>query len=265
MTSQNQYYLFFKQTEKMKQTSLPLIKKLEQAAFKQAPTFNEATFIISLGGDNSFLQTVRKTGFRSDCIYIGINTDDIGFYTDFTVDQLDLLIQSMQESTLEVRKYPIIEARIDQKAPFYCLNECTIRSSTIKTFVMDVCIDSHYFETFRGDGMIIATPTGSTAYNKSAGGAVIDPKLPSMQVNEISSLNNSEYRTLGTSFVLGSDRQLTLKIVQTGNEFPVIAVDNEALSFPQVKQVQLQLANRQIQVLKLKNNSFWNRVQRKFL
>ncbi|KGA96183.1 inorganic polyphosphate/ATP-NAD kinase [Alkalihalobacillus alcalophilus ATCC 27647 = CGMCC 1.3604] len=265
MSDQNKYYLFSKETETMLQLSEPLKERLNEHGFIPTSTPFEANFILSVGGDNTFLQAVRKTGFRNDCIYIGVNTDDLGFYTDFTLDQLEPLMMAMKEEQLKVRRYPVLKVKIDQKDPFYCLNECTIRSSVIKTFVMDVIIDDQYFETFRGDGMIVSTPTGSTAYNKSVGGAVIDPKLPSMQISEISSLNNSEYRTLGTSFILGSDRSLTLKIVQTGNEHPVIGIDNEALAFPQVKQVHLQLANRYIKVLKLDNNSFWDRVQRKFL
>ena len=57
-------------------------------------------------------------------------------------------------------------------------------------------INENHFETFRGDGMIISTPTGSTAYNKSVSGAVVDPLIPCMQVSELASLNNNNYRTL---------------------------------------------------------------------
>ena len=81
----------------------------------------------------------------------------------------------------------------------------------IKTLVLDVFIDDLHFETFRGDGMVIATPTGSTAYSKSLKGAVIDPLLPCMQVSELASLNNNMYRTLGSPFILSDDRKLVLK------------------------------------------------------
>ncbi len=234
--------------------------------FTVVSDINSANIIISLGGDNAFLQATRKTGFRDDCLYVGINTDQLSFYTDFTLKHPEAMFDAIMNEELEVRRYPVIEVTIDERMSFYCLNECSIRSHVTKAFVMDVYIDDFLFETFRGDGMIISTPTGSTAYNKSVNGAVIDPTLPSMQVSEIASLNNNEYRTLGSSFVLGLGRALTLKVDQKGgNTYSAIAVDNEALNVGHAKKLQVQLADRHINVLKLKTNSFWQRVKRKFL
>ncbi|HZH61923.1 MAG TPA: NAD kinase, partial [Metabacillus sp.] len=146
-----------------------------------------------------------------------------------------------------------------------CLNECSIRSSIIKTFVIDVFIDDLHFETFRGDGMLIATPTGSTAYNKSVNGAVVDPMLPCLQVSELASLNNNLYRTLGSSFILSDKRKLTLKVVQDGNDYPIIGIDNEALSIRHVQQLEYGLSELPIKTVKLKDNSFWEKVKRTFL
>ncbi len=145
----------------------------------------------------------------------------------------------MTAEQLEVRKYPLIHVTVDGGNHFHCLNEVSIRSSIIKTFVMDVLIDDLHFETFRGDGMIISTPTGGTAYNKSVSGAVVDPLISCMQVSELASLNNNTYRTLGSSFILSSDRKLTLQVVQDGNEHPIIGLDNEALSTRNVKRLRL--------------------------
>ncbi|KYG32169.1 NAD kinase [Alkalihalobacillus trypoxylicola] len=265
METKEKVYLFYKETEEMISHAELVKNALQKNGFIPCSTPHDASYIISIGGDNTFLQAIRKTGFRNDNVYLGVNIDQVGFYTDFMINDLEPLIHELQQSEQDVRRYPVLEVSVDNKSPFYCLNECSIRSSIIKTLVLEVIIDDHHFETFRGDGMIVSTPTGSTAYNKSVGGAIIDPKLPSMQVSEVSSLNNNEFRTLGTSFILGSERLLTLKVVQTGNEHPIIGVDNEALSIRKAKQVQIKLANRQVKVLKLKDNSFWHRVQRKFL
>ncbi len=172
---------------------------------------------------------------------------------------------SMTAEQLEVRKYPLIHVTVDGSNHFHCLNEVSIRSSIIKTFVMDVLIDDLHFETFRGDGMIISTPTGSTAYNKSVSGAVVDPLISCMQVSELASLNNNTYRTLGSPFILSSDRKLTLQVVQDGNEHPIIGLDNEALSTRNVKKVEITLSDKKIKTVKLKDNSFWEKVKRSFL
>ena len=67
---------------------------------------------------------------------------------------------------------PTIEVTVDDQASYYCLNEFSIQSAIVKTFVMEVFIDQLHFETFR-ETDFVSTPTGSTAYNKSVNGAVV--------------------------------------------------------------------------------------------
>ncbi|MCA1056900.1 NAD kinase [Rossellomorea aquimaris] len=226
----------------------------------------DANIIVSVGGDGTFLQAVRKTGFRQDCLYAGISTGGtLSMYCDFHIDDTSKMIDAMTKEQIEVRKYPTIEVTVDGQTSFHCLNEFSIRSGIIKTFVMDVFIDDIHFETFRGDGMIIATPTGSTAYNKSVSGAVVDPMIPCLQVSEMASLNNNRYRTLGSSFILSDKRRLELRIVQDGNDYPAMGMDNEALSIQHVEKVEARLSEKVIKTVKLKDNSFWEKVKRSFL
>lgn len=72
----------------------------------------------------------------------------------------------------------------------------------------DVCLNDVLFESLRGDGLSVSTPTGSTAYNKSLGGAVLHPTIEALQLTEIASLNNRVYRTLGVPSLCLSMRRL---------------------------------------------------------
>ncbi len=265
LSDRKNLYFFYKQTPELQRLVHPLNELAKSYGFSIVEDYRDANIIASVGGDSAFLQATRKTNFRQDCLYIGISTDHLGFYTDFTIHDAENMIKAIDQEQIEVRRYSTLEVVIDDETPFYCINECSIRSNIIKTFVLEVYIDNLHFETFRGDGMIVSTPTGSTAYNKSVNGAVVDPHLPSMQISEIASLNNNEYRTLGTSFLLGADRTLTLEVVQDGNDHPIIGVDNEALSVRHAHKIRTRISGNQIKVLKLKNNSFWNKVQRNFL
>ena len=125
-------------------------------------------------------------------------------------------------------------------------------------------IDQLHFETFRGDGIIVSTPTGSTGYSKSVFGAVVDPFLPCLQVSELASLNNNHYRTLGSSFILSDKHSLTLKLAQDGNDHPIIGMDNEALSVKHIGKIDIKLSEKHIKTVKLVNNSFWEKVKRSF-
>ncbi|MED3647200.1 NAD kinase [Halalkalibacterium halodurans] len=265
MEDKNNIYFFYKHTKSMQETVEPLKQLATSQGLNVVDDVQKANIIVSVGGNNAFLQATRKTNFRSDCLYVGVSTDREGFYPDFTINEIDKMFEAFENQNIEVKRLSTLEVTIDDEKPFYCLNECSIRSNVIKTFVLEVFIDDMHFETFRGDGMIVSTPTGSTAYNKSVRGAVVDPRLPSLQVSEIASLNNNTYRTLGTSFLLSGDRTLRLKVVQDGNDFPIIGADNEALSIRHAEDIKIRLSDKQVKVLKLKDNTFWHKVQRNFL
>src|SRR5699024_10483816 len=113
--------------------------------------------------------------------------------------------------------------------------------------------------------LVMATPTGSTGYSKSTHGAVIDPLIPCFQVSELASFNNNRYRTLGSSFVLSQDRKLRLEVVQDGNDHPIVGLDNEAYSIRNIQDINVSLSDKVIKTVKLKNNSYWDRVKRTFL
>lgn len=175
------------------------------------------------------------------------------------------MIPLIRNAGLKVRRYPLIEVKIDNQKPFYCLNEFSIRSNIIKMFALDVIIDDRLLETFLGDGLIISTPTGSTAYSKSVNGAVIDPLLPCFQVTELASVNTNTYRTLGSPFIMSNTRKLSLRVHQDGNDFPSMAADNEALGIRKVENIEIRLSEKSVKTVKLKNNSFWEKVQRIYL
>jgi len=266
LSNRNNLFFYYRQDEETNDKVEKLEKVAEENGFTIVDNYKDANIIASVGGDGTFLQAVRRSGFRQDCLYIGITREDeSGLYCDFNIDNFDDMIHSLMNEELEVRRFPVINVQINDGTTFYCLNEVSIQSTIVKTIVIDVSIDDQQFETFRGDGLVVSTPTGSTGYNKSAKGAVIDPLIPSFQVSEVASLNNNQYRTLGSSFVLNKDRKLNLTIQQDGNEHPIISLDNEAHPIRRIYNVKVEMDDTVIKTVKLKNNSFWDRVKRTFL
>lgn len=266
MTNRRNIYFFHTNDVSINEKARPIYELAERYSFHIVEDYRLANIIVSIGGDGTFLQAVRKTGFRDDCLYAGISASgSLNMYCDFPLQDTVRMIESISKEQIEVRRYPVIDIQLDDQPSFYALNELSIRSSVIKTLVLDVFIDELHFETFRGDGMVIATPTGSTAYNKSVNGAVVDPLLPCFQVSELASLNNNTYRTLGSSFILGQERTLTIQLKKDGSDYPIIGMDNEAMSIRNIEKIRVNLSGRQIKTVKLKDNSFWEKVQRTFL
>lgn len=266
MDNRRNLYFYYPKEKELEEKLAPLFDLARKNDFTIVDRPDNANIIISVGGDGAFLQAVRKSGFRQDCLYLGIaRSNEAGLYCDFNLENYDEMVDSMMNADIEVRRFPVIKVLVNNEAPFYCLNEVSVRSTLIKTIVIDVYIDDNHFETFRGDGLIVATPTGSTGYNKSSHGAVVDPKTPCFQVSELASLNNNRYRTLGSSFILDKERKLMLNVVQDGNDYPSIGFDNEAYSVRNVRDLTVTLSDKVVKTVKMKNNSFWDRVKRTFL
>ncbi len=266
----NNVYLYHRNVNEFTKEVKKLKEIGEKHGFNIVNQPEDANIIAAVGGDGAFLQAVRYTGFRQDAIYVGFGRGLNEFYCDFDIHKLDEIDRLFSDNSmrieegLEVRKYPLLSASINESTPLLCLNEASIKSSIIKSLAIEVYIDDLHFETFRGDGMVVSTPTGSTAYNKSLSGAVVDPLIPCMQVSEIASVNNNRYRTLGSSFIVHDSRKLSLRIVEDGNDYPIIGMDNEALSLKYTDRIDIELSDKVIKTVKLRNNSFWHKVQRSF-
>lgn len=257
------YDPFGKETKQIRKDLEEVFQRVDINTVK---TSEGADIIASIGGDGAFLQAVRKTGFRDDCVYIGIAVKDGDYlYCDFHVKNKKAIEEAFTSNETSVRKYPTIEVKINEHQSNYCLNEFTLRSSIVKTIMMDIYIDDFLFEQFHGDGILVCTPTGSTGYNKSLGGAVVDPLVEALEVTELASVNNNKYRTLGTSFLLSKSRPLTLMIDKTRDHYPIMSLDNEAVAVQNTDKIKIRISDKVIHTLRLPNNTFWHKTQRNFL
>lgn len=259
-------YFFEPSNKNSKKIVNDLTVLFEDLGIQAVDNCKDADIVASIGADGAFLQAVRKNDFNSDCMYIGIGIEERNYmYVDFNYHNLNQIREVFSTNSFEKRSYPVIEVKINNNQPNYCLNEFTLRSSLVRTILMDVYIDDFLFEHFNGDGIIISTPTGSTGYNKSLGGAVVDPLISAMQITELSSVNNNNHRTLGTSFLLSKERPITLVIDKSTDYYPIMSMDNEALSVLNTEKVKVKLSDKTINTIKLHNNTFWHKTQRNFL
>lgn len=180
------------------------------AVFKDDPDFylskKNPDIVISIGGDGMLLSAFHMYEKELDKVrFVGIHTGHLGFYTDYRDFEVDKLIDNLRKDKGEQISYPILTVVISlddgRVIKARALNEATVKRIE-KTMVADVIINHVKFESFRGDGISVSTPTGSTAYNKSLGGAVLHPTIEALQLTEISSLNNRVFRTLGSSVII---------------------------------------------------------------
>lgn len=221
--------------------------------------------IITIGGDGTVLKGVHHYHDRlDDVIFIGVHTGTLGYYTDWLPTEIDELASFIKEQAFEIAGYPLIKAVIHTKNEVkeaYALNEFTVLNAT-RTQHLDIKINDVFLESFRGTGVCVCTPTGSTAYNKSLGGAVIYPSIPAFQLTEMASINNNAYRTIGSSLIIPGDQVLTL-----GSE------NWEGMSFTQdhmshhlchVERIVISLCDTKVKFMKRSKGLFWERVKNHF-
>lgn len=224
--------------------------------------------VISIGGDGMLLSAFHMYENQLDTVrFVGVHTGHLGFYTDYRDFEVDQLIENLKHDTGEKVSYPILKLALTldngQIIQALALNEVTIKRIE-KTMVADVLVNHVKLERFRGDGILVATPTGSTAYNKSLGGAVLHPSIEALQLTEISSLNNRVFRTLGASSII--PKKDKIEIIPKRLGIYTISVDNKTRNYRNVTKVECQLDNRQISfVATPSHTSFWERVKDAFI
>ncbi len=233
-------------------------------------TYDEETpeIVISVGGDGTLLHAFHRYVDRVDeTAFVGIHTGHLGFYADWTPEEVEKLVIHIAKTPFQVIEYPLLEVTVrfndeEEEKRYLALNECTVKSME-GSLVMDVVIKGDKFETFRGDGLCISTPSGSTAYNKALGGAIIHPSLPSIQLAEMASINNRVFRTVGSPLVLPQHHTCNLRPVNDVN-FD-ITIDHLFLVHKNVKSIQCRVADERVRFARFRPFPFWKRVKDSFI
>jgi len=222
--------------------------------------------VVSIGGDGTMLQAFHRFRDQLDTVsFVGVHTGHLGFYADWQKDELEELVRLIAEAKPRIVQYPLVQAEIEQpdgKTVHLALNEFTLKSVD-GTLVAGVYINGELFEMFRGDGVVISTPTGSTAYNKSVGGAILHPSLEAMQIAEIASINNRVYRTLGSSIVLPKHHCCEIRTEE--NEPLIFSIDHLVMQVDHVRTIRFRVAEQKISFARFRPFPFWNRVRESFI
>ncbi|MBR4035923.1 MAG: NAD(+)/NADH kinase [Oscillospiraceae bacterium] len=161
--------------------------------------------IITIGGDGTLL-AVGKTASDYNKPIIGINTGHLGFLTAIEGNELHLLEEIENSDIFTIKKHNFLQVKVNDSDWKYCLNDMVISKYMYSNTVqLQLQSNGSQIMQFSGDGVIIATSTGSTAYSLSVGGPIVDSDLEAMIISPVAphSLNR-------TSMVLGKDKHITI-------------------------------------------------------
>jgi NAD+ kinase len=230
---------------------------------------NEPDIVITIGGDGTLLHAFHRYQHRLDATaFVGMHTGHLGFYADWVPDEVEKLVIHIAKTPIQIIEYPLIEVIVryldnEQKEERHlALNECTVKSVE-GSLVMDVNIKGEKFETFRGDGLCLSTPSGSTAYNKALGGAILHPHLEAFQIAEMASINNRVFRTIGSPLILPKHHTCLLKPLK--NMEMQITFDHLSGFHKDVKSIQCRVAEERVRFARFRPFPFWKRVRDSFV
>ncbi|MPN44995.1 NAD kinase [bioreactor metagenome] len=130
---------------------------------------------------------------------------------------------------------------------------------------LNISIGNSFIERFSGDGILVSTPAGSTAYNYSLGGSIVDPRLNLLQVTPIAPMNTTAYRSLTSSIILPPDLSIRIYPENNDNQGLLIVPDGKEFLHEGVEEIHMKFSESIVKLLRLESYDFWNKVKSKFL
>ncbi|NDV66376.1 NAD kinase [Bacteroides sp. 224] len=222
----------------------------------------DADMVISIGGDGTFLKAANRVGKKNIPI-LGINTGRLGFLADIAPEEIETTIIDIHRNHYKIEERSVLELECDDKRlqmrP-YALNEIAIlKRDSSSMITIHTAINDHYLTTYQADGLIISTPTGSTAYSLSVGGPIIVPQSNTIAITPVAphSLNMRP-------IVIRDDWEITLEVESRSHHF-LVAIDGRSETCKESNRLAIRKADYTIKVVKRYEQDFFSTLRNKMM
>lgn len=188
----------------------------------------DTALVLSIGGDGTFLRAARWIGGREIPI-LGINTGNLGFLSSCRLPEAEEMIRDVCIGNIRIEKRMLIEI-ISQDIPSdkwpFALNEIAFMRYGSSMLYIKTSVNNDFLAEYRGDGLIISTPTGSTAYSLSAGGPIIEPTIDSICLTPV-----APHTLTLRPLVAGGNSEIRLSPESRANNF-ILTIDDQSIVLP---------------------------------
>lgn len=249
---QKEFYQFLTKDQKM---------DIQVAGIFENDDFN-ADMVLSMGGDGTFLKAASHVGNKSIPI-LGINTGRLGFLADVSPEDMEETFKDIYRGNYKIEDRSVLQA-FSEGQPlkgYPCgLNEIAIlKRDSSSMIAIHTSINGAYLTTYQADGLVIATPTGSTAYSLSIGGPVIVPHSNTIAITPVAphSLNIRP-------IVINDDWEITLDVESRSHNF-LIAIDGRSETCREGTRLTIRKADYHIKVVKRPNHIFFHTLRDKMM
>ncbi len=259
----NRIKLYIKSKDSAKKEAAIIKNKLIKSGFKIVN--NKYDLALSIGGDGTFIKMIHENKFNDKIYYSGINAGSLGYLIDFEPSKIDDFIKLLKNNGYLIKESNILETKITTKTgekTIYSFNECIIKNSNQLLINADVYLNNSLLEHFIGDGLLISTPNGSTAYNLSFGGPIVDSKLNALIITSIAPLNNKIYKSLINNLVISNNRNLVVEFDKKENV--CFINDGKPVNVKSVIKIECSL-NKKLKHITLNKDSFAEKINKKII
>lgn len=221
-----------------------------------------ADVVISLGGDGTFLKAASRVG-RKGIPILGINTGRLGFLADISPNEMEEAFDEIYANHYKVEERSVLQLTCDNESLMrdpYALNEIAVLKHDSSSMIsIHTSINGAHLATYQADGLIIATPTGSTAYSLSVGGPIMVPHSKTFAITPVAphSLNVRP-------IVICDDWEITLEIESRSHNF-LVAIDGRSESCKEATRLHITRADYTIKVIKCFDHVFFNTLRNKMM
>ena len=222
----------------------------------------EADYVVCMGGDGTFLDVASRVADKEIPI-VGINTGRLGFLASFSPDHIEATIADLYEGNFDVEQHSVLNISCDEmelKDYPFALNEIAILKHDISSMItIHTNINDEYLTTYQADGLIIGTPTGSTAYSLSVGGPIIVPQSDTICLTPVAphSLNMRP-------IVLCDNSEISLRVESRSHSF-LISLDGRSQSYPDNIHLRIRKAPYCVKVVTRQGQSFCSTLRKKMM
>lgn len=229
--------------------------------FKSAEELKDSDVMISLGGDGTFLDSITLVQ-ATEIPIMGINFGRLGFLATTSIPEIDNSIDLLMASKYTLEKRSMLELVSESNLfhPFpFALNDVVIRNSLSGLLHINTYINGDYLSTYWADGLIVATPTGSTAYSLSVGGPILTPSLSAFALSAI-----APHHLTVRPLVIPDDSIIDLDVAGRDSEL-IVSMDSRSIKVAQPVKFRLKKAPFSANVICLKGTTFYRTIRSKLL
>ena len=222
----------------------------------------EVKFLFSIGGDGTFLKSIHTIKNKPIPV-VGINSGRLGFLSDIPIDEIDSAFEQIMNGQYCIDERTVLEVESPGNAfgDFnYALNELVVAKQDSGSMInIHASINGEYLNTYWADGLIISTPTGSTAYSLSVGGPILTPDSENIVISPIAP-HNLTVRPI----LIPDTHTLTLKIEGRGQQF-LATIDSRSESFDFPGILKIRKADFKIKTIRLHGHTFYSTLRNKLM